>query len=1116
MAVMLSFGAAATGLISCAGLPPARPAAGPVLAASSSEGRAAVPARPATEPAHPAVELQHPTPEPTRPATEPARPAVADLSPRPSAAGELRLTLAPLTLVQTTIAPAPVDLIVRHFGPDGTVLEELRVPGGGDEAVHLSWLAESPGEHRWVVAASDAREPAGALALAAEEQRPAGACDEARLRAERQLLAARWELSRPGEEAPAGARARPTVEAALVDLATVGEREGLLAGQVELARAARRQRAADAAELLERALREARELGDGRAEAAALVEKAQLLTAGPALATLAAALRLYRELHEAHGEAAALYLMGYYYNLNGDPAAALHSFEEALMLQVASHDAADQPWTLCHLGTLHGREGDASRSLAYLALGRQHAEETGDINAQVCGLVTSTQLDLDRGELQAAYNEYNHAYALLAAAGKVAATAEAADGLGLVYLYLGEPDKARQMFAEALSTFEQLGDPVNRVHARLGIGSALEASGKLRDALGYYQQALVIIREESVHSLESLAVYSLGKLHVKLGQPELAIPELTAALGLESAQSSVRKAQIEIELAKAYTRAGRASGAEAAFRRAIQDSGRAPVIEAAARAGLARIERDRGDLSAARSSTVRALAITEQLRSGVIRPDQRVSFVASRRAYYEFYVDLLMRLDRAEPGRGHNAEALAASEQARARSLLDLLVEDRLDLRGLAPEQAQHLREAGDRIVSLQKRLQSDDRPSLPAALAESLERELVRAEEEEKDLDAEIRRRQPGYAGRQSAHPPVVAEVQDLLDSSSALLEFLLGEESSYLFVVTREGLSTHLLPPRDDIARRAASVQLAMARDSRLGGRQFALNARQLYSELIAPAAPELAGKHHLIIAPDGVLSSFSFELLLTTAAPKAAGPWRDLPYLIRDRSISYVPSAAVLARLLQERHPAAEGMAVVKSFVGFGDPEGKVRLQAPLPAAREEVQQIADLFSHGQASVFVGSEASKERVKSPLVTWARYLHFASHNRLDEGHPDLSGLQLAHAADAADDGLLQVREIFGLDLHADLVVLSACSSGLGKEISGEGLIGLTRAFLYAGAARVVVSLWPVDDEPTAHLMVDFYTQLLRYGDNSQALRQAKLDMMASRYSHPHFWAPFVLVGSP
>jgi len=216
-------------------------------------------------------------------------------------------------------------------------------------------------------------------------------------------------------------------------------------------------------------------------------------------------------------------------------------------------------------------------------------------------------------------------------------------------------------------------------------------------------------------------------------------------------------------------------------------------------------------------------------------------------------------------------------------------------------------------------------------------------------------------------------------------------------------------------------------------------------------------------------------------------------------------------------------------------FGDQQWHLER---LVESGREVQQIAGLYPPGQSSLLLREQATEENVKtSRRLNEYRYIHFATHGLLNEQRPYYSGLILslpkygkAPAALPADkgattrsdqpqieDGLLQVYEIFGLKLNADLVVLSACETGLGKELRGEGLVGLTRAFLYAGTPSVIVSLWKVQDRSTSDLMVNFYKDLNQSKEKTEALRLAKLNLIKSgRYSHPYYWAPFILVGDP
>jgi len=1093
-----------------------------------------------------------PPPRPRPPANTQAPSTALPLPPaaNPAAQRELRLTLPAGTYVRLAILSTSPDLVVRQLGSDGRTAEEQQLTGGGIEPIRLSWVTARAGEHRWTVEPRNPRGPPGAHAIALEEERPAGPCDEARMHAERAVLAAHRELNAPRPDAAAAARA--LLEPAVAGAAETGERKAVLAAQLELARTAARQQAADGVRLYERALDLARELGDRPAEAEALQGLADLLPDTRKLETLRAALEIRQQLGDEAGESYVFYLLGYYYKTHGDTASALRSYHQALALQWRNEDVSNQAWTLCEIGALYGRQQELERAGEYLEVGLERGRAAGNLEAQAYALSESARLEIDLGELQTACDDYRLAHELLATSGSGIESAMALEGLGRCLLYLGEPERARQMFGDALSEFQASRHSQGQAWTLLGIGAALEAEHDAAGALHYFRKAMDIIREGSLHALEGVALYDLGKVHRELGQPTQAIAELERAVALEASDSPVRQAQTLLELANAHSQAGDTVRAKPAFQRAIQLSGRAPLVEAAARAGLARLDRDHGELVAARSAIRRALEITEELRAGVVRPDQRVSFLAARRAYYEFDVDLLMRCDRLERGAGRDAEALAASEQARARELLDLLARERVDLRHRMPPELEAREVAtGERIALLQTRLWSATE-SLPATDIQRLKRELNQAEDEEKELDAEIRRRQPAYAAVRAPRPLLLSEIQGLLDNSTALLEFFVGEESSYLFVVTRQGLATHPLPPRRQLEPLVERVHAAVEQDSRFRGRHFAEDAYQLYRLLLLPASGDLRGKSRLIIAPDGPFHSLNFEVLLTAAVPGGGPPRRDLPYLIRERSVSYVPSASVLAQLLTESRRRGEADVRGKLFVGFGDPSeasspaqgtgaaplaiggcdrpggpggwrrGGLALAGvgqprPLPAAHDEVCRIAKLFPADEAVVFLGRDASEENVKtSASVTWARNLHFAAHGLLEESSPERSGLRLAHAS-STEDGLLQVREVFNLDLHADLVVLSACQSGLGKAVSGEGLIGMTRAFLYAGAGSVVVSLWQVDDNSTSDLMVSFYRHLQEVGDKTVALRHAKLELIdRSRYVHPYFWAPFILIGRP
>jgi CHAT domain-containing protein len=406
----------------------------------------------------------------------------------------------------------------------------------------------------------------------------------------------------------------------------------------------------------------------------------------------------------------------------------------------------------------------------------------------------------------------------------------------------------------------------------------------------------------------------------------------------------------------------------------------------------------------------------------------------------------------------------------------------------------------------------------------------LDQTESQERKLEAEIHAKYPHYAGVRYPTPLRTQEIEGLLGDRTALLQYFLGKERSFLFVVTRGHLASYELPGADWIAGRVRSLRSVLDKPNPLTKARYCQEAAELYGKLLSPAAGILAGKRHLLIAPDGPLYFLPFEALLTETRGFYR-PYEQLPYLLLDHTVSYVPSASVLASLrLPQPAPLAKG-EMPKMFVGFADPVyggppaaptqvaalrgGQMPNLLPLPRSREEVEQLARFYP-GHEMLYLGASATKRNVTAnSLLKSARRIHFATHGLVNEIRPELSALALTPEG-KEDDGLLRVSEIFNLELASDLVVLSACETGLGKQVSGEGVLGLTRAFLYAGAKSVVVSLWPVLETGTPELMKSFYRHLDDSGSKVEALRAAKLDMLRGGQANPSYWAPFILAGDP
>jgi CHAT domain-containing protein len=582
-----------------------------------------------------------------------------------------------------------------------------------------------------------------------------------------------------------------------------------------------------------------------------------------------------------------------------------------------------------------------------------------------------------------------------------------------------------------------------------------------------------------------------------------------------------------------------------------------------------------------------ALKTIETILEGSLRADDaRTTFLAQTKDVFDEASSALaeMALGSAPsnastltgPALVYAAEAFKVVEQGRARSLLDILGEARVEIsEGVPPDL---LKRKADNLA----RQQEIARQLTGAMLAGSAPKESIQALEAEVDrlsteydsLENQIRAASPRYASLTRTQPLALNEVQQqVLDDQTILLEYNLGSENSYLWAVTRDGVALYRLPARSVLERgvvdlrsqlvpaalRHSIVGIDVASDQAQQGSHesvvprtpaaYAAQAFALYKQVIEPAVSAVQGKR-LLIVPDGALNYVPFGALVTNAGGTDYGL---LPYLVRTNEVAYAPSASVIAALRQQNSKSSRqsvliladpvfsqtdprakgasaeaqsagastrGLALSSALDDVSDKSGKSRLRiARLNNTRTEAEQIAQLTrsSGSQADVWLDLDASEANIRRREIKQYRVLHIATHGLLDAERPQFTGLILSLVGDRDDDGFLRVEEVFNLRLGNPLVMLSACETGLGKEKRGEGVMGLTRAFMYAGAPTVGVSLWSVSDASTAELMPDFYKRLLGGQSTSPtaALRGAQQALIASKsYSAPFYWAPFVLVG--
>lgn len=596
-------------------------------------------------------------------------------------------------------------------------------------------------------------------------------------------------------------------------------------------------------------------------------------------------------------------------------------------------------------------------------------------------------------------------------------------------------------------------------------GNILADLDKKQEALSIYQQALKLSELTGEKQVQASILDGLGSVYYSLNKYEEAIDSYNQALKIWHEQGN-------------------------------------SLAEANSQLGIARVERDRNHLYAAKAQIESAIQLIEsQPRPSEIdyspntRTEQHTfkhyinlaSYFSAKQNYYSFYIDLLMRLDKKFPSYGYVVQAFQANEQSKNRSLLAIL-------------------NRRDRYIS-----------------------------------NVKISNYSTTKYTNLAAVPLLSTIQQQVLDDDSILLEYALGEERSYLWVVSKTGFSSYELPKRADIEAAARKFYDFMTIPSlRIRTNKAAKAGNELSQMLLGQVASQLGNKRLLIVA-DGVLqyipfgalpdfnSGFSHPLLVnheTLTLPSAS----TFAVLRNNKNIpSPTKTLAVLAdpvfgqedERFQSKPTKLSLQTKQRSVIGENQTSSSLvteQLFPRLPSTRNEADQIASLVNPVNQIQKFGFSASRQAVLEPEMSQYRIIHFATHGILDAEKPERSGMLLSVINEQGElqRSLLSTPDVFNLQLSAELVVLSGCRTGLGKQIKGEGLIGLTGGLMYAGAKRVVVSLWSVDDQATAALMSRFYQGILKEGlSPAKALREAQLAILKQpRWQNPYYWAAFTLQG--
>jgi CHAT domain-containing protein/tetratricopeptide (TPR) repeat protein len=954
-----------------------------------------------------------------------------------------------------------IEVALTLFGPDDKALSEVDNQDGMQGPEVISLVAATSGRHRLEVRSPEKQAPAGRYEVKIEELRAATPQDESRVAAQRALTEARRLVSQ------------------------------------------------QAAESLRKAVEKYRE-----------------------------ALALWRAVGDQRGEADTLTGLGGVHIKLDEKQNAIESLEQALKLWRAMGDHSGEARTFDEIGILHQDVGEYQKALDVHQQALVLRRAAGDRKMEARALNNIAMVYLDMGEYQKALEFHQQVLPIRKALGDVAGESNTLNNIGGAYNELGEHQKALDYFNQSLTLRRSIGDRRGQAFALNNLASIHFRTGDYPKVLEYFDQVLGIFRETGDRRSEAIVLNNIGMVRGTMKDHPKAIEYLEQALAI------------------------------------LRELGDQPS-EATTLYTLAYNERDRGNPVEARALVDAAIRIVESLRGKIASPSMRASYLASILKYYKFNADLLVRMHRERPSAGFDAAALQVSERARARSLLEMLSEARVDVRqGVDPkllERERSLRQSLDAKAEQQSRPRDKSRPAPSPAVAA----EISALASELEVVQAQIRQKSPRYAALVQPVPLSLKEIQQLLDPETLLLEYSLGTQRSYLWAVTQTSLDVYDLPKGAEIEKQAQHVyELLTARNQRKQGEtdeqrrarvvqaeaEYPKAAGALSQILLGPVAAQL-GKKRLVVVGDGALQYVPFASLpepATGGQPLAA-----------EHELVSLPSASVLGVLRQEsqgRKPAPKAVAVIADpvFDGedvrvrgtakvikargagalaqdatatavtktdpastrevdraageaglAGDSAGRIRR---LPFSRHEAEMILASVPAGSGMKAVDFKATRETATSAELGQYRIVHFATHGLLNGEHPELSGiiLSLVDQNGRDRDGFLRLHEVYNLRLSADLVVLSACQTALGKQVRGEGLVGLVRGFMYAGAKGVVASLWKVDDEATAELMKIFYRGMLKDGMRpAAALQAAKVEMSRhKRWHSPYYWAAFELQG--
>jgi CHAT domain-containing protein/predicted negative regulator of RcsB-dependent stress response len=858
------------------------------------------------------------------------------------------------------------------------------------------------------------------------------------------------------------------------------------------------------------------------------------------------------------GEATVLSSVSYVYNQLGEKQKALDVLKQALVLWRAIPAPAREAFTLRNIADIHNSMGEPQHALDLYNQALDIQRRVNDLTQEAVTLNSIAGVYQSLGDYQLSIDTNTKALEIFKSIGNRTRQASTLDDIGFVYQEAKDYQKSLDYHNQALALARENNDFSRQSRILASIVRAYESLKDYPKALDAANQLLSLSRQQHDSFWEAMSFVMSGRVYLASGDYQKALEANNKAVtayqkvGYRQGEAyALRNLGKVYNALKQYEKALSTYAQELALWQMLGDR----TEEAKTLYYIAITQRDRGNLNEALTQIKEVIKIVEDIRTRVTSQELRTSYFASVQNYYQFYIDVLMQLHKKNPSKGYDALALHASERARARSLLELLTEANADIRkGVNPQLIERERTLQQTLDAVEKRrvelLSGKPTPEQTAKIKQEQE-DLLK---EYRQVQADIRANSPSYAALTQPQPLTLTQIQaQVLDDNTLLLQYSLGEERSYLWAVTKTGITSYELPKRAEIEAAAQQFyRLLNTRSYHLRGEPATIQVEpseritevvtQLSQMLLAPVTEQLGNKRLLIVG-DGTLQYIPFSAL---PVPGTSGE-KVFPLLVNHEIVN-LPSASTLAILRNEhsdRKPAPKAIAVLADPVFSPNDERVQANREPIPSAtsndlntrtlnrstrdvdvslkrlpftRTEGDRILSLVPEAQRRSAFDFAANRATATSEELSQYQVVHFATHGILNSVNPELSGvvLSLVDEKGTPQNGFLRLHDVFNLNLPAELVVLSACETGLGQEVRGEGLVGLTRGFMYAGAPRVLVSLWSVDDEGTSELIGRFYKKMLQEKlQPAAALRAAQIEMWQdNQWQAPYYWAAFTLQG--